>query len=330
MNFIKTLQLILFIAISTTAFSQKQDPEIYLPSNNGNWEKAKQQESNWNAFALKELIGYAENQNSSGLLILANGKILVEEYWIEKKDLHFEDVASIQKSVISLLCGIAISQRILDINSSVNKYIKSGWSNSDLKNENKILVKHLLSMSSGLDESLNFKYLPGEKWSYNTTAYSRLITILETITAKDIKVLTQEWLTKPIGIKDSKWIKRQGNYDNPHGYKANLRDLGRLGLLILNNGYWDGENIIKNKDYLKEAFQPSQEMNKKYGYLFWLNTELKYHSDCPDDMIIMVGAGNRNVYVFPSTNVVVVRLGRRAEKGFHNKILDLIIESMPN
>ena len=328
MRVIRISHLIFFTVISTSIFSQKQNSEIYFPPKKGNWDKVQFQESNWNEIVSKKLINYVESQNSSGLLVLVNGKILIEEYWTEKRDLHFEDVASIQKSVVSLLCGKAMSKGLLDINSPVNKYIDSGWSNSDIKNENAILVRHLLSMSSGLDKGLNFKHLPGVNWSYNTTAYSKLITILETLTKKEIKELTQEWLTKPIGINDSKWIKRQGNNDYPHGYKANLRDLGRLGLLILNNGYWEDENIINNSDYLKNAFQPSQKMNITYGYLFWLNKEFKYHGDCPDDMIIMVGAGNRYVYVFPSTDVVVVRLGRSAEKGFNKKILDLIIEPM--
>ena len=208
-------------------------------------------------------------------------------------------------------------------------YVNSGWSNSDIKDENKILVKHLLSMSSGLDRSLNFKYLPGERWSYNTKAYCRLIYILEAISKKNINDLTQEWLTEPIGIEDSKWIKRKEDANNPYGFRANLRDLGRLGLLTLNNGYWGNKNIIKNKNYLKEAFQASQSSNVKYGYLFWINTEFKYHSNCPDDMRIMYGLGDKYVYIFPNKDIVIVRLGNQAEKEFVEKFLDLMIESMP-
>ena len=329
MELIKNL-LLLFLVSTSISCSQKQNSKIYFPPENGNWEKVKQQESKWNLSVLKGVIDYAENQNSSGLLILVNGKILVEEYWSEKKDLHFEDVASIQKSVISLLCGMAISKRLLDINSPVNKYIESGWSNSDVKNENEILVRHLLSMSSGLDKDLSFEYSPGEHWSYNTKAYSRLIYILEAITKKSIINLTQEWLTKPIGIIDSKWIKRGEQAANPYGFNANLRDLGRLGLLTLNHGFWENENIINNTNYLKEAFQASQSMNVKYGYLFWLNNEFKYHSNCPDDMIIMVGARNRYVYVFPGKNIVIVRLGSKAGEEFNEIFLDLIVESMPD
>jgi CubicO group peptidase (beta-lactamase class C family) len=330
MNVIRIQHLILFLLISTSIFSQNQNSKDYFPSKNGKWEKIELSESGWNEPAIREVINYAGSQNSSGILILQNGKILIEEYWTENKDLHYEDVASIQKSIVSLLYGIAISKGLVDINSPVNKYLDSGWSNSDLKNENKILVKHLLSMSSGLDEDLNFKNSPAESWSYNTRAYSKLIDILETITNKKIKELTKEWLTKPIGIKDSEWIVRQGMGFNSYGFNANLRDLGRLGLLTLNNGYWKDKNIIKNTDYLTEAFQPSQKMNIKYGYLFWLNTEFKYHSECPDDMIIMVGALNRYVYIFPGKDIVIVRLGRNTEKDFNKKFLDLIVESMPN
>ena len=329
MESIKTILLFLLISTSISS-AQKQNSKIYFPPNNGNWEKVKQQDSKWNLSALKGVIDYAENQNSSGLLILDNGRILVEEYWSEKKDLHFEDVASIQKSVISLLCGMAISKRLLDINSPVNRYIESGWSNSDVKNENEILVRHLLSMSSGLDKDLAFENSPGEHWSYNTKAYSRLIYILEAITKKSIINSTQEWLTKPIGIIDSKWRKRREQAANPYGFNANLKDLGRLGLLTLNHGFWGNENIINNTDYLKEAFHASQSMNVTYGYLFWLNTKFKYHSDCPDDMIIMRGARNTYVCIFPSKNIVIVRLGSKAAEEFEENFLDLIVESMPD
>jgi hypothetical protein len=104
----KIQYVILFSVISTTIFSQNQDPNSYFPPKSKNWEKAQVSESNWNEDALRKAINYTESQNSTGLLVLYKGEILVEEYWAGKEALLLNDIASMQKSIVSLLCGVAI------------------------------------------------------------------------------------------------------------------------------------------------------------------------------------------------------------------------------
>lgn len=325
----KTRQLILLILIPAVCCGQKQNDACYFPPENGKWETTALSGSDWNESVLKNAIEYTKSQKSSGLLVLDNGKILVEDYWTSEKDMHTEDVKSIQKSVVSLLCGIAMSKGLLDIDDPVNKYLGQGWSNTSVEHENKILVKHLLSMSSGLDKDLYLEHQPGTHWKYNTSAYSKVIAVLEKITNKKINALTQEWLCSPTGMNNSKWVNRTHNNYNPYGFSTSLRDLGRLGLLTLNLGYWGDKNVISNVGYLKDALQSSQKMVVNYGYLFWLNTEKKFHTQCPESMIAMFGGGDKYVFVFPHENIVVVRLGERPEKDFRKKFLKLIIKSMP-
>jgi CubicO group peptidase (beta-lactamase class C family) len=72
-----------------------------------------------------------------------------------------EDVASVQKSIISFIAGIAREQGKLDIDQPVSSYIGTGWSKASLSQENKITVRHLMSMSSGLAVTLDFQDLFG-------------------------------------------------------------------------------------------------------------------------------------------------------------------------
>ena len=338
--------LLFSISFLNAQSSTSQTSSDYFPPLNGEWGKITPGESGWDVAALKEALDYAQQQKSSGLLIVYKGKILTEEYWstkAEMKDVGYkelvngktkdgrikEDVASIQKSVVSLLIGKASIKGLIDIDKPVSYYLEEGWSNSNKANEEIITVKQLLSMTSGLNGRLYYKDPPGKEWTYNTTAYSKLIEILEIVTKKPIKKLTKEWLTDPIGIIDSQWGKRPFGFDNPHGFMATHRDMARIGLLVLHKGIWNGKDIIQNQGYLKDAISPSQSMNLKYGYLFWLNTDHLWHQKYPEDMFIMVGYLNRLVIVIPSYDMVIVRFGNDPERGFNTKLLNKLIAAMP-
>ena len=117
---------------------------LYFPPVKGIWETVSLDESGWNVAKLNTAMNYAGEQNSSGVVILYRGRILAEQYWklksVEDEGSLYkymliettsdgraiEDVASVQKSVISFLAAIAREQGKLDLDRTVANYIGNG------------------------------------------------------------------------------------------------------------------------------------------------------------------------------------------------------------
>jgi CubicO group peptidase (beta-lactamase class C family) len=101
--------------------------------------------------------------------------------------------------------------------------------------------------------------------------------------------------------------------------------MARFGLLALNNGNWNGTQII-NTNYFNQATTTSQNINLAYGYLWWLNGKTSYHlpqtqlqfngsliSTAPNDMYSALGKDDQKIYVIPSKKMVVIRMGDAAD-----------------
>jgi CubicO group peptidase (beta-lactamase class C family) len=304
--------------------------------------------------SLEPALEFARQKSSSAVAITYHGRVIVEREWkIENPAPRYqrmtstttadgrvrEDVASVQKSVTSFLCGVAWGKGLLDIDKPVSGYIGAGWTKATAEQEAKITVRHLMSMSSGLDNRLQYDAPAGTKWMYNTNAYAVLIKVMESAAKQDINELTKEWLTGPIGMPDSRWEPRRwlagGEDANAIGFVTTARDLARFGLMMMNKGTWDGRDLLKNPEYLEQALAPSQEMNPAYGLLWWLNNERARRRReqipaAPEDLFMAAGALDRRVYVIPSMNLVVVRLGDQAGEGFDQEFMKLIIGAIQN
>jgi len=347
----KTLSLlILNIALFVSCgHAIANSSDLYFPTVSSNWETISAERVDVNSQKLQKMIEYAKKQNSTGLIILYQGRILTEQYWnikLKKREPYqgfliditsdgrtIEDVASVQKSIISFIAGIAREQGKLDIDQTVSSYIGTGWSRASLTQENKITVRHLMSMSSGLTVRLDFQDPAGSVWKYNTRAYSKMVPILEAATGMSIARLTTDWLTKPIGMHESRWVSRKWLKDshdaNKIGFAASARDLAKFGQLILANGTWDGHAIIKKPKFLFEALKPSQDLNPNYGFLWWLNTKNKIPY-VPKDTVWALGHLSRFVMIIPSKRFVCVRIGNKTEKNFRRKFSKLFSAAVSN
>jgi CubicO group peptidase (beta-lactamase class C family) len=278
--------------------------------------------SNWSSQMMEK------KHNTSALVILHRGRIVAERCWdatdamINQRHLYqdrllghddegrpIEDVSSVGKSVVAFLVAIARSRGLVDIDTPVSKYLKEGWSAAPPAWEQRIQVRHLLSMSSGLSTELRFETEAGTKWLYNTRAYTCLLEILTQASGMTPARYTNEWLTGPIGMADSKWQARPWVTPSPLGFGTSARDLARFGLLVLADGIWDKHQILGNADYLRESLRPSQEMNSSYGFLWWVNASGSFIPTAPKDLVAASGTGDRKLYIVPSFNLVVTRLG---------------------
>jgi len=305
------------------------DETSYFPPINSNlWETKTIKSLNWNETQLQSLLDFLEEKNTKSFMILHNGKIVVESYFNNHNSSSNWYWASAGKTLTSTIVGIAQDRNEIDINSKVSEYLGTGWTSATLEKEDLITCKNLLSMNSGLDDSLgdvvaseNLKYLTdaGNRWAYHNV-YVKLQNVIASATNTTWKDYFNSNLRNKIGMTGT-WT----NINDLSVYWSNTRSMARFGLLISNYGKWENTQIV-SESFITEATNTSQNINKAYGYLWWLNGKSSYHlpssqiefngaliSNAPNDMFAALGKNDQKIYVVPSKKLVVIRMGEAAD-----------------
>jgi CubicO group peptidase (beta-lactamase class C family) len=104
--------------------------------------------------------------------------------------------------------------------------------------------------------------------------------------------------------------------------------MARFGLLLLNKGKWNSTAILNDTSYFQNQVNSSQSLNLSYGYLTWLNGKSSHMlpstqalfsgsvvPNAPADMYAALGKNDQKIYVVPSMNIVVIRMGNDAGNG---------------
>ncbi|GAC1543659.1 MAG: serine hydrolase [Acidimicrobiales bacterium] len=318
----------------------------YFPPLGERWERVDADDVGWTERQLVAAERYAAGHHSSGLLVLCGGRILLERDWSARGALPAamrgdplpggrvtEDVASMQKSVVSILVGIAIGKGLLSLDDPVGRHVGAGWSGVPADAEAAITVRHLLTMTSGLDARLGYAAPPGTLWFYSLGAsYHTLKRVLSRAARMDLTDLTSAWLLRPLGMTETTWRTRETGAGGPassypdgqpfEGLVSSARDLGRFCLAVLAGGTWGGTPLGLAEGYLASATSPSSELNPSYGYLWWLNGRDGHRTaggnrmvdgpllpGAPSDLIAAQGAFDRLCHLVPSLDLAIVRLG---------------------
>jgi CubicO group peptidase (beta-lactamase class C family) len=305
-------------------------PEAYYfpPLTADTWDAKTAASIGWDEAKLTEAFDYAGTKNSFGMIILHHGKIVKEQYWNSWTTATKYPLNSAGKSVVGTLVGIAQQDGIVNINSKTSTYLGTGWTSLPLVKENLITVKNQLSMTTGLDDGvaddncttpacLTYKADAGTRWAYYNAPYRLLQDVLANASAKPFAQYANEKLLNKIGVNGAVWL----NYI----MYCTTRDAARFGSFILSKGNWNGANIISDAAYFNAMTNTSQNLNLSYGYLWWLNGKasamvpglqtvftVPLASNAPADMIMALGKDDKKIYVVPSLDVVVVRLGDSA------------------
>lgn len=292
------------------------------------WPSVEPSAAGWNAATLEEASAYAEQSRSTAFIVAVGGKILLERYYGGADASLTRDVASVQKSVMAVLAGVAVDRQLLSLDETVTSVLGAGWSNAPAEAEAAITVRHLLTMTSGLDEKLEYAAPAGTAWLYNNDAYYRVRLVLEQKAGRGIDALAKEWLFDRIGMRDSAFRARRERDTKGLavvGLQTTARDMARFGLLVLARGSWEGAAIVPAA-FLDAAGSTSQPHNEAYGYLFWLNgtgtlrlppsiaTAGPLVPAAPADAVAALGKGDQKIYIVPSERLVVVRQGEAADE----------------
>jgi len=347
MKIFSLLFISLFAAMGCSSTKSDYEPSLtesmYFPSNSSeNWETKSATSLGWNANAITQLKDFLNQKNSKAFIILVNGRIVMEEYFDGQLATDNWEWNSAGKTLVAATVGIAQHENLVSINKPVSDYIGIGWTNEPLVKERMITSKHLLSMTSGLNDTYNLvqpsnlTYVAdaGTRWSYHNV-FQKLIDVVSQASNKNFETYFDEKLKSKIGM--------QGYWNFGPIFKiyhSNARSMARFGLLALNKGTWKTEQVLDSV-YFKECIQSSQNINPSYGYLWWLNgkTSSMYPGgqtiyqgslvpNAPSDMFAAMGANDQRLYVIPSKKMVIVRMGNASDpnnpnfavSGFDNEL----------
>lgn len=301
----------------------------YPPNNSDEWATINPEDLGWCTDRVDSLYQFLEAQHTKGFIILKEGNIVLEQYFDDFTQESNWYWASAGKSLVATLIGIAQAEGALDINDTTSDYLGEGWTSATTQQEAVIKIKHQLSMTTGLSDfaddpncltadCLEYLQAPGERWAYYNAPYRLLQDVLSNTSGLSINAHTNQKLGNDIGLSGL-WIN--------HVFWSNARGMARFGHLILTEGMWDGELLLTDQSYFQDMINPSQSLNPSYGYLWWLNGKGQYQvpapgfqininedlvPNAPADAFAALGKNDQKIYVVPSLDMVVVRVGDKA------------------
>lgn len=329
MNYLKILLLLI---LPTLAGCHKNDHEeqplpdesMYFPSTTDTtWETTSLSSLGWNQSEVPALMEYLTEKNTKSFMILVNGRIVLEAYFDGHTSNSSWQWNSAGKTLVATTTGIAQQEGLLNINDQVSQYLGTGWTSEPIEKEDLITSKHLLTMTSGIDDASEFvtksnlTYLAdaGSRWSYHNV-FQKLMDVVAEASSQNFESYFNSKLKDKIGM-DGFW----NNGLIFKIYHSTTRSMARFGLLALNKGNWDNEQIV-NEAFFSESTSTSQNINPSYGYLWWLNGKTSFMvpgaqtvfqgllvPNAPTDMYAAMGAEDQRIYVIPVKKMVVVRMG---------------------
>ena len=298
-----------------------------------------------------------DSLETTAFLVIKNDSILYEEYWHGYSEDSLSNSFSMSKSWVSTLIGIAIKDgKIHNENQKVCEFLPNFCG----ENEKDLSIKHLLTMSSGLDWDENY-YNPigqtaeayygtnlkdlvmnlkviepsGEVFKYHSSCTQLLAFVLEQATGKTISEYTSEKLWKPMGAKHPALWNTDVQGGDEKAFcciNSNARDFARLGKLYLNKGNWNGTQLI-DTSFVDKATSSADLLdengfkNTNYGYQFWIAERGGYQ------VFYARGLWGQYVICIPELDMIVVRLGRKfaecSDDGHHPdfyKFIDAALE----
>lgn len=278
-----------------------------------------------------------EQLGTVAFVIIKDSTLLFEQYWEDYSPASRSNSFSMAKSIVSLAIGCAIDDGFIR---NTDQPVSDFYPEFQGYNGKPLTIRHLLTMSAGVDFdeaysspfspttklyygdnlemiALDMKEIeePGVHFIYQSGVTQLLALIVEKATGENISSYVSRKLWTPMNAEeDALWSldKKDGIEKAYCCFNSNARDFARFGQLLLNNGRWNGSQLV-SESYIKEAITPDTslifkeyaETNRCYGFQFW---HLTYEGM---DIPYMRGILGQYVFALPELNAVVVRLGHK-------------------
>lgn len=284
-----------------------------------------------------KILGPTKKRGGPAGLIIKDGYIIAKWGDVERVDMTF----SVTKSYLSTMAGLAVDKKLIrSVDDFSYTYI---WDNTFDGNHNKkITWRHLLTQSSDWSGQLWGGYdwadrppregniddwklrklnQPGSVFEYNDVRVNVLAYSLLNIWRKPLPQVLKENIMDPIDASttwrwfgyDNSWVtvdgaKMQSVSGGGHsggGLFINSLDHARFGLLFLNDGNWNGKQLV-SKEWIKEAITPSK-ANSNYGFMWWLNQKGTRHwENLPEHIYYAAGFGGNFIVIDQKQDLLIV------------------------
>ena len=303
--------------------------QTYWPTND--WRTALPEEQGMDLEMLASMFQQINDQeiNLHSLLILRNGYLVTEAYYQPYTQGQLQFIASVTKSVIGALIGIAIQDGLIkDVDQTLVSFFPDKTIAHLDEQKQAITLKNLLSLTAGLkcndaplsgeagmEQSPDWVQFmldapvveqPGTKFNYCGGAVHLLSAILQKTTGMSAREYANLKLFEPLDIApvpENRWgTDPQGISTGPYGLYLTPRDLAKLGYLYLQNGKWNDQQILP-VDYVKavSTSHSTKYNGLGYGYLWTVDPDQGSYS--------ALGLAGQQIYVIPAKNLVVVFTG---------------------
>lgn len=284
---------------------------------------------------LKEKIDLGIFKKVSSIIVIKNGKLLMEEYFNGENRNSLHDPRSVGKSFASTLTGMAIKDGYLQSEKQPLRdfYNIQTFNNYSREKEN-ITIKDLLTMSSGLDGDDEDEHSAGNEenmyptanwvkfaldlpfnssrpkgqWHYFTAGVILLGDLLNKKVPGGLETYAKEKLFKPLNISNYQWEYTPQHVPNTAGgIRMNALDFAKYGQLYKNGGRWNGKQLIPKKWVAATLTRQKQIPGRDqeyYGYLFW-NRAFKVNNQL-QEAFYCAGNGGNYILIFKNLPLVIV------------------------
>jgi CubicO group peptidase (beta-lactamase class C family) len=299
----------------------------YFPTADARWETVRPAVAGFDSARLASALDWAGAQNSAAVVVLWRGRLVMERYWQSWDSDTRGPYFSAGKTITAALMLELVRAGDVSLDAPVSRYLGPGWSRMTSEEE-AVTVRRLLSMSSGTNDSLRRVVSPtAGRFYYNNPAYYQLFGIIAAAARQSVPVVAATRLFAPIGMSRTLLVSSVDTGEPGYIFWGSARDFARFGLLMLNHGRWNGAQVLADSALLARARQPSGTDNASYGWLWWLNGGASFRTpgpylvptlrgplwpSAPADLTAALGKDDKKLYVVPSLDLVVVRLGERA------------------
>lgn len=270
------------------------------------------------------------------MIIVKNGFLVHEVYFGDYKRENLQTIYSITKSISSALIGIAIDGGLIQ---SVEDSVLSFFPQYNIQDQNKqkIKLRHLLTLTSGWEwdekstpysnpENTEYQMVrtndwmqfvlerpmqsePGSEWVYNTGSVHLLSGIIKQTSGMHADAFAEQVLFDPLGIRTYEWNKDPQGHPctggTLQGLRLRPRDTAKFGYLFLNNGKWNGQQVV-SASWVEESTRKhfDVEADREFGYLWWRGSFRVNEKDIP--YFFAAGYGGQTIHIVPQLDLMIV------------------------
>lgn len=323
------------LIIKTPVLTKEQTDVQPIQPNSG-WQISNEPIDKQKIEDLNKNIHLNKFKDITGIVVINEGKLLLEEYFNKETRITLHDPRSVGKSFASTIMGIAIHDGYIKSESETlkNFYDLKQFANYSPRKDS-VKLRDLLSMSSAfnasdndsnspgneenmyptanwvkfaLDLSMDAQKTSGKQWDYFTAGVVVLGDILHKSVPDGLQKYADKKLFSPLGIKNYEWQFTPQNVANTAGgLRLSALDFARYGELYRNNGIYNGKQILP-KEWVAKTFTKYLPIpgrtNEYYGYLFWNKTYVVNGKSY--EAFYCTGNGGNKIYVFQNIPLTIV------------------------